>query len=149
MTSTLLNARDEMLELFRAAWLGSPESASVLVIYPDTLADVPKGNDSNRNPIPWARVSVNHYTGTQASLSGDTGRRRWRRTGDVIVQIFTPFGTGLSLSDRLSMIALAAFEGQSTPSGVWFRGVRSEEIGQDGSWFQANVIAEFTYDEVR
>lgn len=149
MTATVFQARDEILSLFKAAWDAGAESAGVLVLYADSKADIPTGMDADNNPLPWARVTVQHIGSLQGSLAGSHGTRRWTRNGIVTVQIFTAFGTGLSLSDKLAMIALGAFEGKETASHVWFRNVRPEEIGQDGVWFQTNVIAEFTYDEVR
>jgi hypothetical protein len=66
------------------------------------------------------------------------------------VQIFTFYGKGGSLSDDLATIAKNAFEGVTTsPGRVIFRDVRSQEIGQEGQWFQTNVLADFEYDEIR
>ena len=149
MTATYETARDDILTLFKAAWDAGTESAGVKVIYPDVPADVPKTNTTSKNPSPWARITIQHTDATQGSLTDDIGHRRWSRSGFVSVQIFTAFGTGLSLADKLAMIAARAFEGRATASQIWFRNVRVQEIGQDGSWFQMNVIAEFTYDEVR
>lgn len=149
MTATLEEARDDIIELFRTAWKADTESQSVGLVYWDVPSSAPTGHDANGDPVSWARVFVQHTGGGQASLSGDTGRRRWRRTGVVTVQIFTPYGTGLSKADKLSMVAMRAFEGQSTSSGIWFRDVNFQEVGQDSIWFQSNVSATFEYDEVR
>lgn len=150
MTATLAQARDEIHELFYDAMAADTEAAAVTVLAWDTLTDVPTTSDNQQNPLPWARITVQHFGANQATLSSDvSNRRRWRRNGLVTVQIFTPFGTGLSMADRLAMIALGAYEGKDTPSGVWFRNVKSQEIGQSDSWFQTNVSAEFEYDEVK
>jgi hypothetical protein len=67
----------------------------------------------------------------------------------VTVQVFVPNGQGVTLADRLCKIAAEAFEGRHTPGGVWFRNVRMREVGPDGPWVQHNVVAEFTYDELK
>ena len=149
MTSTIKNARDEIISIFYTAWQADSTSNGLKVLYDDVISDVPTTPDADGNLPAWARITVAHTGGTQGSLSDQNGMRRWTRTGIVTVQIFTPIGTGLSLADELSMIAVAAFEGKSTPSNIWFRNVSNKEIGTDGEWFQTNVSAEFTYDEVR
>lgn len=149
MTATIEQARDDILTLFKDAWEADPISEDVLLVYWDIPNSAPTDAGTDENPVSWARVTVQHTGSSQASLSGDSGARRWRRVGLVTVQIFTPYGTGLSLADKLSMVATRAFEGKSTPSGIWFRDVSPQEIGQDSIWFQTNVSASFEYDEVR
>jgi hypothetical protein len=143
MTATIDQARDEILGTFRTAWLADSVSQSVPVLYSDVSQEPP---DTGA----WARVTINHTTSRQATLSNETGARRFRRVGFVTVQIFTPTGGGLTLSDGLTTIAVRAFEGvTTTPGRVLFRNVRPIEVGQDGNWFNMNVVADFEYDEVR
>lgn len=139
MTATRTEARDDIMELVNDAW--TPTTWQIQ--WPDKPADVPT------TPDPWARAVMKHASGTQASLAGDTGQRRWTRTGVLTIQVFTPAGEGLSRSDVLSTILVDALEGASTPHGVWFREVRAQEIGPDGDWYQVNVMAVFEYDEVK
>lgn len=149
MTATIEVARDEIAQLFLDAWNAATLSSGLRVLFDDRPENVPTAASTDGNPPAWARLTIRHTSGSQATLAGADGRSRWRRNGVVTVQIFAPFGTGLSISDKLAMIALAAFEGQATASGVWFRNARLQEIGSDGPWFQVNVSAEFEYDEVR
>jgi hypothetical protein len=140
---TISQARDEMLSVFTAAWEGDPTSAPVPVLYPDRAQEIPTQG-------PWARARVQHNASAQVTLSGEAGARRFRRTGVVSVEIFTPTGDGLTLSDQLAMIASRAFEGVTTePGRVIFRNVRVTEAGQDGAWHKTDVLADFEYDEVR
>jgi len=144
MTATITEARDEMFAVFRTAWLGDPASASVPVMWPDVAAQKPPTSGA------WARVTVQHNTGRQATLSNGVGQRRFRRTGVVTVQVFAPTGDGQEFSDQLATIAKNAFEGVTTsPGRVMFRDVRLREVGQDGNFYQVNVLADFEYDEVR
>lgn len=139
MTATYQQAKDEILGQFKTAWDATGHEAR----YENTAGDPPT------TVAPWARVSLRHFGGEQASLAGDSGTRRWERTGIVTVQIFVPTGEGLSEAYDLAKIVADAYEGQATASQVWFRNVRVNEVGPDGSWFQVNVIAEFIYDEVK
>lgn len=138
MTMTVQQARDEIMALFSAAW---PDEYKVL--WQD------KGGRPPDEQAPWARFTISHTAGGQATLSNDNGRKRFRRDGFLIVQIFTPVGDGLSSSDTLTKIVLDAYEGKATPGGAWFRNVRVNEVGPDGDWYQVNVLADFTYDEVK
>ena len=141
--TTLTQARDEVQAQFRTVWLADPISAQLPVLYMD-VADVPPEEGA------WARINVQHGSGGQRTLSGDTGQRRYGRTGVVTVQIFTPRGDGMELNDQLSAIATRAFEGITTsPGRVSFLRVRPNEIGPDGRLFHTNVLADIEYDEVR
>ncbi len=147
---TYADARDEILTLFKDAWDAGADSAGVRVQYPDVAEDPPpETEETNESPSPWARVTVEHASGGQDTLMGSVGNRRFRRDGTVRVQIFTAFGQGLSLADSLAKIAADAFEGQTTPNDVWFRNVRLNELGRDGEYSVTQVLADFTYDEVK
>lgn len=148
MSATIETARDDITKMFLDAWEADAISQNLPVIYWDLPNEIPS-EDSGDSPPAWARLTIQHTWGSQATLSGDTGKRRWLRRGMATVQIFTPTGDGLSLSDKLTMVAMRAFEGRSTASGIWFRYVRADEVGPDGVWFQTNVLASFEYDEVR
>jgi hypothetical protein len=99
----------------------------------------------------WARVSIKHIDGRQSAFGATAGVRRYTRVGFVTVQVFAPLSEGLGLSKGqiMAIIAKDAFEGKATASGVWFRKVQIKEIGPDDSWYQINVVAEFTYDELK
>lgn len=150
MAVTAATARDEILAAFKAAWDGDPTSSSIQVLYENVPGEPPTDVDAATGKVPpYVRVSARHFTGGQSTLAGATGTRTFRRDGAVTVQIFTPTGDGFTLSDSLVPIAKNAYEGAATASGVWFRNVRHNEVGTSGAWFQVNVIADFTYDEIR
>lgn len=156
MTATITEARDDILGRFRTAWLADPLSAPIAVKWPDVAQGEfpPKTEDADKNVIPWARITVLHNPGAggESAISGDGGvaaRRRYTRLGTVTVNIFTARGDGRTLSDQLVIIAMRAFESQRTPNGVIFRNVRPTGVGKDGAYYQANVVCDFEYDEVR
>jgi len=157
MTATITEARDAILGRFRTVWLADPLTSGVPVQYQDVRPAgysrwPPEGLDSSKNPIPWARVTMQHNpeVGGQVTLRGDEGTQRYRRYGVVTVSLFDAVGKGLSGLDSYGAVAKSAFEGvRLSPTGVVFRSVRFFEVGESGAWYQANVTAEFEYDEVR
>jgi hypothetical protein len=147
MTATIIEATDAILTQFKTTWDADSESMGIAVAWPDTKFAVPTSDGSS-----WARVTLIHNPGAggQATLSGDTGQRRYRRFGVITVQVFTPFGGGQTDSQALARVAMSAFEGVDlAPSGVIFRNARFTEVGQDGAWLQTNITSDFEYDEVR
>jgi hypothetical protein len=125
---------------FKAAMDASAYAATP-VLYPDVVADkVPDGN--------YVKIFVDYNTERQASIGGD-GLRRYRIYGLVMVQIFTPFGKGEVDSDLISGVVKSAFRGVNTGAdAITFRNARAITVGQSGAWLQANVTAEFDYDEI-
>jgi hypothetical protein len=149
MSLTIEQSRDEIHTLFKTAWDAGVETTGKEITYWDAKKIVPVTNDDDSNPDTWARILIQHVLANQASLANRSGQRKYRRSGLVTVQVFTPLGTGLSIADKVYKIVIDAFEGQATPGNVWFRNVRLNEVGPSGSWFQANVIADFEYDEIK
>lgn len=149
MPATFETARDEILGAFKTRWDLDAAAHNGGVTPPVHYEGVePLGLPPHGTP--WAKVTIRHTLGSQASLSSDTGLRRFEKIGIVTCQIFTPLetGSGLVQAERLAQVAKKAFEGKSTSSAVWFRSVRINEAGVDGPWFQMNVISEFQYDEL-
>lgn len=147
MPATFDVARDEILGVFKARW--DADTAAIAGYVPEVFFDgVPKGSRPDPEKA-WAEVVLRHVQGQQASLSQDTGRRRFERIGIVTVAVFAPLivAGGLGMGENLAKVAKAAFEGKSTISGVWFRSTRIAEVGASGPWAQWNVISEFRYDE--
>jgi len=143
MPLTRTQARDEILQKVKQVADGLSD---FVVIYDSTRQDIP---DENSDPLPtWARVVVQHTQGQQSSLSNLSNKRRYTKRGLLTIQLFTPTGDGLQKSDQLVEQFEAAVRNVSTPNGVWFRNVRSSEVGEDGPWFQTNILAEFEYDQV-
>lgn len=138
-------ARDEILTRLKVV-TDTIVALAPNVIYEDSDKQPPDGEDP---PLTWARVTVRHVFSAQSALSDDAGKRRYTRDGLVTIQLFTPFNEGLSNADTIASLLQGAFLGVSTPNGVWFRNVRTNEVGVDGPWFQTNVLADFRYDEVR
>lgn len=150
MTSTP-TARDEIQALFLTAWNAAAAAANggtLPKVYWQWVevkdSDKPKGSEA------WARVTVLHNEGGQATF-GTPGNRVFEREGIVTVQVFTPqkLDQGGTRLEALGIIARNAFEGKATAGDVWFRNVRLQEASPDEPWWQLNVLAEFSYDELK
>lgn len=110
--------------------------------------DVP--NVAPSSPIDWCRVTINHVDGLQETLANFNGVRRYNRTGTIIVQCFAPLADrGFSRAEEIAEQAVRVYEGKAGAGGIWFRNVRSVEIGAGEGWYQFNAIAEFDYSLMR
>jgi hypothetical protein len=149
--TTITEARDDIMAAFRVEWNSRAAAANG-----GTLPKViwqrvePSGAQKPKGTEAWARITVEHNEGGQATFGGP-GNRLFDREGIVTVQVFTPQKSdqGGTVLEALGAIARDAFEGRSTPSGVWFRDVRLQEVGPDEPWWQLNVTAKFNYDELK
>lgn len=143
--TTQAEARKEIIDLFRAAWLANPTSAVVPLAFDDVEFKKPSGEDANGRAHPWARISVRTQLEEQDTVSG-VGNRRYLTEGQVTVEIYVAPGDGHTLGDTLSRIAKLPFRGST--SGVWFTFTTPKEIGMDASWFRRDVVSRFQYEEI-
>lgn len=142
---TYTSAIDEILQLFKAAWeAGTPAlygGSVVRVEWPHTPKPTPPATTEA-----LARINVRH-TATPSQTLAHTGDRLFERTGLITVQVLSPVNRGANLAHQLAVIARDAFEGKGTNSGIWFRNVRINDLGNDAAWNLINVLAEFNYSE--
>lgn len=143
MTTTTANARDEMMALILALL---PEFPGVVVKWQGVDTLEPPSGDTE-----WWRVDITHDDGSQGSLSGPAGGvKRWRRSGQVIVQCFARVAAGsIDRANEMACAVRDAFQGRATDGGVWFRNCSTREVGVDKHWFQVNASITFEYDEVK
>jgi hypothetical protein len=134
---TYEGARNAIQGYFAANWSATPSGT---VAY-DNLPFTPPSAD------PWLRLAVLHAAGQQAGFGAAT--RRYRRNGVALVQIFVPEGEGPSEAMQLGDAAVGLFEGTVLSGGLRFGPVALREIGVADGWFQVNVSADFTFDEVK
>ena len=85
---------------------------------------------------------MRHESGTRTTL----GINRFRRFGAVFVQLFVPQGTGTVLIRELSDKIAHNLEESPNSLGIRIRDVDINELGSDGTYFQVNVSAAFSYD---
>lgn len=147
--TTMAQARDDISTFINTAWQNATYQGQP-VIMRWTGAGRPELPPTD---LPWARTTITNTSGDQRSLGG-IGSRRFERLGLVQVQIFAPLNDSsrLSLSETYSTLVRDSLEGRATPNGVWFRRVYVQDVGVDqdsGAWWQTNVVASFTYDEMK
>lgn len=137
-------ARDHMLKVFKDAW----DPTGFPVVYPDKAEDPDNGGDTPSANV-WARATIRHADGFQSSLTGPLEElKRHSNIGTVIIQVFGKVGDGSTAAyDAAQTVATAFRKSRGIP--VWFRRVRINEVGTRGPHDQINVLADFTYDDVR
>lgn len=151
MSLTAAQARDEMSTRFYDDWRAKAPLAwnggVPHVVWEGAQEADKKGPRTDR---PWARVTVAHNVAPQRTF-GEPGNRRFERLGLITVQLFVPLGMEdtVALAEALGTIARDAFEGRTTPGGVWFRNARLQEVGPDGPWWQLNIVTDFSYEELK
>ena len=138
MTLTYAQANDEILALLKAVW----DPTGHKLFYEDVR------DQREEDQSPWAMVVVRHAAGQQDSLGG-RGRRSFLRLGVAIITNHAPSGSGLSNAYALAKVVADAYEGVSSPNGVWFRNVRVNELGRFGTFFQTTVLVDFEYTETK
>lgn len=151
MTTTYVNAIDEMFALFNAAW---QNNTSAIVGYVPTLywpGIIPEDTpDASKY---WGRVSQQTVTEEQSTLSNDEGlpgSKCFTINGLIFVQLFCPVSdvSAMQTGRLLAVVAKKAFRGKTTSSGVVFRNARINELSPENNAIRFNVVAEYEYDEI-
>lgn len=146
--TTLAQARDDINKALGDAvsQYNTDNSSGIPILAEDVLTRQDGRPDSQfphfRGPY------IKHSLGDDQTL-GPTGGRLFSRAGVFIIQVMTPVGDGFTQSDILATLARNAYEGVSTPNGVWFRKLVAKEVGVTGGFYQVNVTGTFEYTEQR
>jgi hypothetical protein len=130
------------MQRFTTAWATTGFPA----VYPDVPLSAAMETAIKTGTNPWARINIRHNIRDQRSLAGEAGTR-YEAQGVVIIEIYTLKGGACTQAYTLARQVEQAYEGVSTPNGVWFRKVRTVEIGDDGNFYHVNVTLEFIYDD--
>lgn len=126
------DARDAIVATARSALPADP--------FHITYQDLPGVTASE-----WARVTVRMVDRMQRG-HGDN-RKKYIQTGILCIEVFTPPGDGNTRSDAIVGPALRIIE-EANVSGVWYRNIRSVDIGQDGGYTKTNIYADFEIEDV-
>lgn len=106
-----------------------------------------EGSGLAEGSVAWVRAVVRERVSRQLSL-GITTNRRFNRKAALVCQVFTPINTG-SLASNVLVDSLREFFEGVTVSGLMFHNVEARNEGNDGKWYQVNVMAHFEFDEVK
>lgn len=144
--TTITQARDAIAGIINTAWLASPTTSSLTLLWDNVKGDPPAEDGSTGKAEAWGRVAVRHTIGENDTL-GPIGGRRYLFGGTVTVQLFAPIGDGHSQLDEMVEVVKAALQEASPSAAVWFFDITPVEIGPDGPWFNTNVDALFRYQQ--
>ena len=134
------NARRDIYDALLTYWTANSLTAGLT--FANESFDPPASTE-------WVRAAVFHTGGDQDSLGG-VNNRKFMRSGNITVQVFTPQDSGLSASDVLTEAVLAALEGLTfTLSNIRTYGATINEVGPDNGWYQVNVDVPFEYDVLK
>lgn len=137
-------AADQMIGLVFGAWKAA---------YPGAEMEFPNVANKTEGEAPsgplWSRVTIRHADAPDTSLTGALGgRKRHTNIGVLTVQVFGPIGDGSTVAYDAAEVLTTALR-RSNDIAVWFRRVRINEVGPRGTHMQINVLADFSYDDVR
>ena len=96
---------------------------------------------------PFVKVTLLFGDENIAGFAGTDSGNMYRKVGVVFFSIFVPPDSGTRLAYTHADNLIALFRGQEV-SGIRFRGVEVNEVGEGDGWFQVNVSIAFEADEV-
>jgi hypothetical protein len=120
---------------FAAQWAGV--SPTIAYTFGDVKFDPPAA-------APWVRLTILPGEAVQVEMGM---KRRVRRTGLVVVDIFVPAGSGDGLAKSLGDAVAGIFQ-LRTLSGVVFRATSMERVGPDGPWVQYSASTPYQADSL-
>lgn len=97
----------------------------------------------------WVRFSIRHSTGEQLTQGRPA---RYRRKGNMMIQVFTPIDAGRAPLDLLVKSAIDAIE--TTPIAVGSETITTyaaspRDSPPSGQWAMATVVVPFDYYETK
>lgn len=152
MSLTYEQAVDEMVRLFTEKWNADTPALNGGQVVPVLWPGNPSGE---LTPVaPHARHYIRHIADPRHTLAVRPFRR-FTRSGYIFVRCLTPIADydasigGLSLAEKLAIIARDAYEGVSTTNSLWFRNARIVEVGAVKAYYEQQARVDFTYDECK
>lgn len=148
MAGDLASNRDEMLTMLVQAWKEAPSVISGLGQLHNELVLTMTDNDgvpSGMGRKTWARVTIQHGTGTPTSIS----RRRWENIGLLTVQCFIWRD---KTSDDARVQALASFivgKLRDHIGSVLFLDAYAREGRINNGFAQCDAVSRFKWEEFR
>jgi len=142
MAETAAEAEDALLTLVKATWEANAPAGTPLLY---------DNQDSNRpsDPAMYGRTVLRHFGSSRESV-GNPGTNSVinRRRGAVYVQIFVPQGSGTRSAMDIAEAMAQAFEDVDETLGVRLTDADINELAADGTYWQVNVVANFSYDRI-
>lgn len=133
---TIDEAINTMIAVFRECW----EPTGFLVKFPDSNFTAPTDQ-------PYAVVSYQFSNNGKVSLSDHIGRRIYARSGTFYIQIFTPTNDAVKNGCELSQNVINTFENAHNDN-LRFDNIYPVRVGQDGNFYQTNVLVNFYFEDI-
>ena len=135
-------AKDEMLAVYKA--VATAQNIAVN-IYPNTTTDKPEAESTDA----WAIIHINDISKPKVSIGNANGKKRYRATGLLMIELFTNYGEGTEQSDEISDAIETAYRGGATPSGINFKDPVTVPGGNDTNWYKVTVLIQYYYDLIQ
>ena len=147
MTATYIEALDEIMTVFKDAW--DAGSTPVVGYIPEIVWPGIEPEENLPTDKFWARFSNKTLDDEQSTLKG-VGLRRYTIEGLAFIQIFAPLSNSEAVkkAKELATLTRNAYRGITTPSCVWFRNARIQEVGSKDKWYQINVLVNYEHDDI-
>ncbi len=138
--STINEATAAVYERVRDNWTATAPYATT----------VTRENEPFKPPAetPWIRVTVRDRP-TPVPMRGPIGGRRFMRQAMIMVQVFTPIGSGVKARNTITHAVLTLFEGVSFSDLDCNQGSVQPVGAVDGRWDLAVVEILFNYYEIK
>lgn len=136
MSNTLLTASEAIYQRFVDNYTATPY-----------VFDNEIGGTLDQGATSWVRLSVREL-GLDEQTMGNAGSRKFRRSGIIIVQTFSPVDAGVATLQTLCETIRTIFEGVRF-SGIESFSSRVRDIGTDGKWRGAIVEINFSWTETK
>lgn len=145
-------ARREVFALFAAGF--AAEAATIV----GSAVDV--RYQGVEDPTPPGALEYFVRASTQLADTGQSGfvvaehaakGVRFTTDGVAIFQVFAPMKSpgAYAKGELLASLVQRIFMSAETPSGVWFRRPRINELENDGTWYRWNVLTDFQFDQAK
>jgi len=125
----------EAIEVKTAAWSVAP------VAY-DAAPAGSAVTTAQSNGDPWAALTIQHGGSATAGIGADPCPRR---TGRIVIQVFTKDGTGSNKAHVLAASIAAHFEYWQS-GGLSTQAASLSRVGPANGWYQVNVAVPFRAD---
>lgn len=145
--ATQEQAESDIYTLINTAWLAG--TTAIVGYIPELrYPDTPNPAVPDRTKA-YGRVTLKQDTNKQVTLSRPA---KFQTSGIVYVQIFVPSAypkNSRELTLQLGELAKSAYEGRTSPNGVWFQNVLVKTMPSETLWNSRMVQARYLFEYLK
>ena len=143
-------ARNALYQMFKDVWDDPTFGwAGLGIAEPAVYYDNVRG-DGNAPRADKVKLEISVYHDAKPTDSFGAGRPTHKAEGFVVVKVYTPKDTGLTLSDDLVNIVKRAFQakrGTGVADSLVLRGMNPSEEGALDRWYLVRAVTPFEYED--